>query len=56
MSPAQEGLGKLLRDKARLQEEADGAPSQALGQASGIVDGRWQNCPVESNRPSRMRA
>jgi len=33
MSPAQEGLGKLPRDEAQLQEEADGAPSQALGRA-----------------------
>ena len=45
MSPAQEGLGKLLRDEAQLQEEADGAPSQALGQASGIVDGQVVELP-----------
>jgi hypothetical protein len=45
MSPAQEGLGKLLRDEAQLQEEADGAPSKALGQASGIVDGQVVELP-----------
>ncbi len=43
MSPAQEGLGKLLRDEAQLQEEADGALSQALGQAGGIVDGQSED-------------
>jgi len=45
MSPAQEGLGKLLRDEAQLQEEADGAPLKALGQASGIVDGQVVELP-----------
>jgi hypothetical protein len=32
--------GNVLRDEAQLQEEADGTPAQALGQASGIVDGQ----------------
>jgi len=45
MSPAQEGLGKLLLDEAQLQEEAYGAPSQALGQGSGIVDGQVVELP-----------
>lgn len=39
MSPAQEGLGKLLRNEAQLQEEPDGAPAKALAEASGIMDG-----------------
>ena len=39
MSPTHEVLGEPLRDEAQLQEEPDGAPAQALGQASGIVDG-----------------
>src|SRR5271157_2027252 len=43
--PAQEGLSELLRDEAQLQEEADGAPAQALGRASGIVDGEVVELP-----------
>jgi hypothetical protein len=39
MSPAQEVFGKRLCDEAQLQEEADSAPSQALGEAGGIVNG-----------------
>jgi hypothetical protein len=38
MSPAQEVLGKQLCDDAQLQEEADGALAQALGEAGGIMD------------------
>jgi hypothetical protein len=38
--PAQEGLGELLRDEAELQEQADGALMQQLGEASGVVDGK----------------
>ena len=34
-----EVLGEPLRDEAQLQEEPDGAPAQALSQASGIADG-----------------
>jgi len=45
VSPAQEGLGKRLCDEAQLQEEADSAPPQALGQASGIVDGQVVELP-----------
>jgi hypothetical protein len=50
VTPAQEGLGELLRDEAQLQEEADGTPTQALGQASGIMDGKEVELPggVES--------
>lgn len=54
--PTQEGLSEALRDEAQLKEEADGAPAQALGQGSGIVDGQVVDCPEESNPPSRMRA
>ena len=43
--PAQERLSELLRDGAQLQEEADSAPSQALGQASGVVDGQVVELP-----------
>jgi hypothetical protein len=39
MSPAQMGLGKLRRDEAQLQEETGNAPSQALGEAGGIMYG-----------------
>ena len=39
MSPAQEVLGKRLCDKAQLQEQADGALAQALGEPGGIMDG-----------------
>ena len=45
MSPAQEVLGKRLRDEAQLQEEADGALAQALGEADGIVDGEVVELP-----------
>ncbi len=50
MSPAQEVLGKRLCDEAQLQEEADGALAQALGEAGGIVDGEVVELPggVES--------
>ena len=56
MSPAQEGLGKLLRDGAQLQEEADGALTQALGEAGGIMDGQVVELPGGVKSPSRMRA
>ena len=39
MPPAQEILGELLRDEAQLQEQADGALTQQLGEASCVVDG-----------------
>jgi hypothetical protein len=45
MSPAQEVLGKRLRDEAQLQEEADGALAQALGEAGGITDGEVVELP-----------
>jgi len=38
--PAQEGLSELLRDEAQLKEHADGALTQELGQACGVVDGK----------------
>ncbi len=38
MFPAWEGLGELLPDEAGLQEDADGAPARALGQARGIAE------------------
>jgi plasmid stability protein len=37
--PAQEGLSELLRDEAQLQEQADGALTQQLGEASGVTNG-----------------
>jgi hypothetical protein len=40
MSPAQEVLGKRLCDEAQLQEGADGALAQALGQTGGIMNGQ----------------
>ena len=45
MSPAQEVLGKRLRDEAQFQEEADGALAQALGEAGGIMDGEVIELP-----------
>jgi hypothetical protein len=39
VSPAQEVLSEQLHDEALLQEQANGALPQALGQAVGIVDG-----------------
>jgi hypothetical protein len=47
---AQEGLSEVLRDEAQLEEQADGAPAQALDQGSGIVDGQVVELPggVES--------
>ena len=45
MSPAQEVLGKRLCDEAQLQEEADRALTEALGEAGGIMDGQVVELP-----------
>ena len=48
--PAQQGLGERLGDEVELQEQADGAPAQALGHASRVVNGQVVELPggVES--------
>ena len=39
MLQTQEGFCELLGDETELEEQADGAPAQAFGEASRIVDG-----------------
>ena len=53
--PAQEGLCEMLGDEIELEEQADGAPAQAFGEASGIVDGEVVELPgrVEKAPPRR---
>ena len=46
MLPTQEGFCELLGDETELEEQADGAPAQAFGEASGIVDGEVVDLPV----------
>ena len=50
MLPTQEGLCELLGDETELEKQADGAPAQAFGEVSGIVDGEVVELPggVES--------
>jgi hypothetical protein len=48
--PAQEGLGEVLRDEVKGEEQAEGAPAHTLGEARRIVDGQVVELPggVES--------
>ncbi len=54
--PAQQGLGELSGDEAQLQELPDGAPAQALAEASGIMDGEEAEQPLGVISAFRMSA
>ncbi|MCX7031082.1 MAG: hypothetical protein NTU62_13315 [Spirochaetes bacterium] len=48
MPPAQEILGEVFRDEAELQEQADRALTQELGEASAVVDGEEVENPASA--------
>jgi hypothetical protein len=45
MLPTQEGFGERLCDEVKFEEQAQSAPAQAFGEASGIVHGEAVELP-----------